>query len=69
MSLTIREGNKVAKEVGMQFEEPYWPHELNAHVFRTGKMDENSRWIQHVFYLAESPADCIARKLAARKEE
>lgn len=68
MPITPNQGTKIAKEFGMRFEQANWFYELNAHTFHTGKMDENSRWIQHVFYLAESPADCIARKLAARKD-
>ncbi len=47
---------------------PYWYTDLNCFTFHTEKMID-CRWIEHKFYPAESPEDCIARKLGAIEED
>ena len=64
--IAFQDGNAIAREVEMRFEPPNWPEDQNAHTFHEDKMTPDYCWIEHVFYLAESVDDCIARKLAAR---
>ena len=67
MPLSFKQGTTIAKETNMRYGAPYWPHELNAHVFDEKRMINCCR-VTHTFYLAESIEDCLARKLAAIEE-
>lgn len=64
--LTFRQGCTIAKEVDMHYE-PGWNYAIGEedttmHVFRTGKMDSRSCWIDHTFYFADSVQECLEQK-------
>lgn len=61
----MKELYDVAKQFGMSLVAPCWPEDRNGWKFSTNRMNDDSTWISHMFYLATSAEDCIERKLAA----